>query len=91
MWAAMESAEPTVFTKNNDEGVERVAKGDRKYAFIMESTSIEYIVNRNCNLTQVGTLLDSKGHGIAMPVSEYIGQLACYYLRRFFAAVYNYL
>lgn len=72
MWAAMESAEPSVFTKNNDEGEERVSKGNRMYAYLMESTSIEYIVERNCNLTQIGGLLDSKGYGIAMPVSKCI-------------------
>lgn len=62
---------PSVFTKSNQEGVERVIKGKRGYAFLMESTSIEYEVERNCELTQVGGLLDSKGYGIAMPVSEY--------------------
>lgn len=29
MWAAMESARPSVFTKSNDEGVDRVKKGKR--------------------------------------------------------------
>lgn len=67
----MESTEPSVFTKSNDEGEERVVKGDGKYAFLMESTAIEYIIQRNCNLTQIGGLLDSKGYGIAMPVSKY--------------------
>lgn len=71
MWAVMESSEPSVFAKNNAEGIERVVKGNRMYAFLMESTSIEYIVERNCNLTQVGGLLDSKGYGIAMPVSKF--------------------
>lgn len=70
MWAAMESARPSVFTKNNQEGVERVLKGKKGYAFLMESTSIEYEVERNCELVQVGGLLDSKGYGIAMPVSK---------------------
>lgn len=70
MWAAMESASPSVFALNNDEGVERVVKGNRNYAFLMESTSIEYITERNCNLTQIGNLLDSKGYGIAMPISK---------------------
>lgn len=37
----------------------------------MESTQIEYFKNQNCNLTQVGGLLDSKGYGIALPVSKY--------------------
>lgn len=61
---------PSVFPKNNQEGVERVQKGKGRYAFFMESTSIEYEVERKCDLTQVGGLLDSKGYGIAMPVSE---------------------
>lgn len=40
------------------------------YAFLMESTSIEYVIERNCELTQVGSMLDSKGYGIAMPPSK---------------------
>ncbi|XP_037042024.1 glutamate receptor ionotropic, kainate 2-like [Bradysia coprophila] len=70
MWSAMESAEPSVFVASNKDGEERVAKSKRKYAFLMESSSIEYIVARNCNLTQIGGLLDSKGYGIAMPVNS---------------------
>lgn len=70
MWSAMESADPSVFVNNNDEGVERVAKGEGKFAFLMESTAIEYIIQKNCNLTQVGGQLDSKGFGVAMPVSK---------------------
>ncbi|XP_068617451.1 uncharacterized protein [Battus philenor] len=67
MWGAMESARPSVFVKNNDEGVERVLKSKKKYAFLMESTAIEYQLERHCDLMQVGTTLDSKGYGIAMP------------------------
>lgn len=70
MWSAMESAEPSVFVTSNQEGEERVAKSKREYAYFMESLSLEYITERNCNLTQVGGLLDSKGYGIAMAVSE---------------------
>lgn len=67
----MESARPSVFTSSNMEGVDRVVKGKGAYAFLMESTSIEYVIERNCELTQVGGMLDSKGYGIAMPPSEY--------------------
>ncbi|XP_050080616.1 glutamate receptor ionotropic, kainate 2-like isoform X3 [Anopheles maculipalpis] len=67
MWSFMESARPSVFTASNIEGVERVVKGKGSYAFLMESTSIEYVIERNCELTQVGGMLDSKGYGIAMP------------------------
>ena len=69
MWTAMESTKPPVFTKSNDEGRDRVLKGKRLYAFIMESTPIEYITERYCELQQIGGLLDSKGYGIAMLTS----------------------
>ena len=36
----------------------------------MESTSIEYVIERNCQLTQIGGMLDSKGYGIAMRQSK---------------------
>lgn len=35
------------------------------YAFLMESTTLEYDVLHNCELTQIGGLLDSRGYGIA--------------------------
>lgn len=66
----MESSRPSVFMESNTEGVERVVKGKGNYAFLMESTSIEYVIERNCELTQIGSLLDSKGYGIALPPSE---------------------
>ena len=34
------------------------------YAFLGESAMLDYLVQRNCNLTQIGGLLDSKGYGI---------------------------
>ena len=64
----MESAKPSVYTKTgNQEGLDRVIKEDGAYAFFMEGASIEYNVERNCELTQIGGLLDSKGYGIALP------------------------
>ncbi|KAL9925587.1 glutamate receptor ionotropic, kainate 2 isoform X1 [Glossina fuscipes] len=69
MWAAMDS-NPTVFTKSNNEGAERVLKGKRLYAFLMESTTLEYIVERQCDLMQVGGWLDYKTYGIAMPFNS---------------------
>jgi len=65
MWDYMEYKKPSVFVKNYDEGVKRVKKGN--YAFLMESTMLDYVVQRDCNLTQIGGLLDSKGYGIATP------------------------
>ncbi|XP_033155312.1 glutamate receptor ionotropic, kainate 2 isoform X2 [Drosophila mauritiana] len=70
MWTAMESASPSVFTKTNDEGVERVQKGKNLYAFLMESTTLEYNVERKCDLVQIGGWLDYKSYGIAMPFNS---------------------
>ena len=69
MWAFMES-DHTNFVSSNALGVERVLKDDGKYAYLMESTSVEYVVERNCKLSQIGGLLDSKGYGIALPPSK---------------------
>ncbi|KAJ1532308.1 hypothetical protein ONE63_000916 [Megalurothrips usitatus] len=71
MWAAMESARPTVFTSTNEAGVDRVDKGKRSYAFLMESSTIEYYVEKNCKLMPIGNHLDSKGYGIAMPMHSW--------------------
>ena len=67
----MSQARPSVFLKDNDEGVDRVRKEKGKYAFFMESITIEYHVERKCDLMQVGNLLDSKGYGIGLPLSKY--------------------
>lgn len=63
MWKYMQS-NPDVFTSSNDEGLMRVM--NENYAYLMESTSIEYMAERNCEIAQIGGLLDSKGYGIAM-------------------------
>lgn len=68
MWAFMSSRKNTALVKNNREGIQRVLTTD--YALLMESTSIEYISQRNCNLTQIGGLIDSKGYGVGTPIGE---------------------
>lgn len=42
----------------------------KNYAYLMESSSIEYIIERNCDVTQLGNPLDDKGYGIAMRKSK---------------------
>lgn len=68
MWRFMENKKPSVFVPTYEEGIQRVLQGD--YAFLMESTMLDYIVQRDCNLTQIGGLLDSKGYGIATPMGK---------------------
>lgn len=61
---------PNLLTETNQEGVQRVVDSDVNsgvtYAFLMESTSIEYNIVRECKLQMVGEPLDEKGYGIAM-------------------------
>ncbi|XP_047731379.1 glutamate receptor ionotropic, kainate 1 isoform X7 [Prionailurus viverrinus] len=68
MWAFMSSRQQTALVKNSDEGIQRVLTTD--YALLMESTSIEYVTQRNCNLTQIGGLIDSKGYGVGTPIGS---------------------
>ncbi|XP_034088918.1 glutamate receptor ionotropic, kainate 3 [Gymnodraco acuticeps] len=65
MWAFMSSKPSTSLVKSIEDGIQRVLKSD--YALLMESATIDYITRRNCNLTQVGGLIDSKGYGIGTP------------------------
>jgi len=69
MWEFMNSRRHFVLVKNVDEGIERVLTSD--YAFLMESTTIEFVTQRNCNLTQIGRLIDSKAYGVGTPMGEY--------------------
>jgi len=78
----MENRKPSVFVPTYEEGIQRVLQGD--YAFLMESTMLDYIVQRDCNLTQIGGLLDTKGYGIATPM----GKLLSWYLLSFQNLIY---
>lgn len=64
----MSSKPSTSLVKSIEDGIQRVLKSD--YALIMESTTIDYITRRNCNLTQVGGIIDSKGYGIGTPLGK---------------------
>jgi len=65
MWKAMQEFSPNAFVDSTADGILRVEEGD--YAYLLESRMLEYIIQRSCDLTQVGGLLDSKGYGIGTP------------------------
>ena len=52
MKSFMES-QKDVFMKSNHNGVSRVVNSEGDYAFLMESNSIQYSIERNCDLIQV--------------------------------------
>ncbi|XP_071628678.1 glutamate receptor ionotropic, kainate 2-like isoform X6 [Temnothorax longispinosus] len=64
MYNYMKDHANEVLMKSNEDGVRKVQ--NENYAYFMESSSIEYIKQRKCNVTQIGGLLDSKSYGIAM-------------------------
>lgn len=69
MWEFMNSRKQSVMVKSVEEGIQRVLTSD--YAFLMESTTIEFVTQRNCNLTQIGGLIDSKAYGVGTPMGKY--------------------
>jgi len=66
MYESMSAAKPSAFVNSNPEGVERVQNSNGLYAFLMESSSILFKIERKCDLTQIGGQLDFKGYGIAL-------------------------
>jgi len=68
--SSIEAGDPSVsvFVRSSEEGIERVLHSN--YAFLMESTMIEYNMQKNCDLMQIGGLLDSKGYGIGTQISK---------------------
>ena len=70
-WSKMVQAQPSAFTESNENGVERVKKNKGGYAFLMETTSLEYNVEQHCDLMQVGNQIGEKHYGIAVPIGWY--------------------
>ncbi|KAH8377029.1 hypothetical protein KR093_002855 [Drosophila rubida] len=68
-WNKMLSAKPDAFTKNNEEGVDRVKLNQGRYAFLMETTNLQYYTQRDCELTQIGESFGEKHYGIAVPLN----------------------
>lgn len=50
---------PSVIVTTATEGVEKVQKGG--YAYLVESTTNDYLRRKDCQLYQIGGLLDDKG------------------------------
>lgn len=74
----MESKEwEKYMVSTNDEGKKLALKGD--YAFFMESSTIEYIQYRECELEQAGPLIDQKSYAIAYAECKYFILMLFYF------------
>ncbi|XP_017012808.2 glutamate receptor ionotropic, kainate 2 isoform X1 [Drosophila takahashii] len=81
-WNQMKDFNPSAFTSTNKEGVARVRKEGGKYAFLMETTSLTYNVERNCDLTQIGEQIGEKHYGLAVPLgADYRTNLSVHILQ----------
>ncbi|KAH9514028.1 Glutamate receptor 1 [Bulinus truncatus] len=57
-----------VLVQSNEEGIERVLKSKGKYAFLAESSFVDYINERTpCETVSVGGKLNNIGFGVATP------------------------
>lgn len=69
------------------EAIQRVKR--EEYAFLLESTMNEYYRQRDCDLMQVGGLLDSKGYGIGLPSGTYhVGRVVDLFISSLFFPLY---
>lgn len=75
MWNNMVANNPSVFVKSDAEGIKRVlTTKDGLYAYLTESTVIDYEIKTRCRLKSVGTWLNSISYAIAMPINAgYLG------------------
>lgn len=64
MYKYMEKNWNSVMMDSNEAGLKRAEK--ERYAFFMESSTIEYIEQRHCEVAHVGSNLDQKGYAIGM-------------------------
>lgn len=78
----MNSADPSPFTKDNNQGVERVLTSKGDYMYLMETTTLEYNRVQNCKLRSVGEKFGEKHYAIAVPFgAEYRSNLSVAILR----------
>jgi hypothetical protein len=63
MWSFMKS-NPDVLVNTTQQGIQKVK--NENFAFLLESTTNEYARQRDCDLIQVGDLLDSKSYGLGL-------------------------
>ena len=55
--------------QSNEEGISKVVEADGKYAYLMEDSTIQYIIERNCKVTQIGGTLDNKARSYIIDYS----------------------
>ena len=68
IWEGMDAFEPSPHVRTTKEGLGRVMRGD--YVFFTDSTTVEYLLERNCILREVGGVFQTRGAAFAFPMSS---------------------
>ena len=89
LYRVMSENEDEVMVTSNKDGIDKVIMEQGSYAFFMESTTIEYVIERHCNLQQIGGLLDSKSYGIAVQQGKEKFFRATFYFTKFIFLVFK--
>jgi len=64
----MKSNPKDLLVKSTIDGIEKIK--NEYFALLCESKLIEYMVERDCELVQIGGLLDDKTYGIGTPTDK---------------------
>ena len=67
MWNVMKSNPKDLLIKSTADGIKKIK--NENFALLCESKLIEYMIERDCELVQVGGLLDDKNNGLGTPNS----------------------
>jgi ionotropic glutamate receptor len=70
MWNSIKTSSDELLFKSSFSGIRKVKT--ENYAFLCESKLIEYMAERDCELVQVGGLLDEKNYGFGTPASIFL-------------------
>ena len=67
-----------VMMDENEDAYDRIVNDDGGYAYLMESSTIQYQIERNCDLTQIGGLLDNKVSNSVFKVLHFSFVFCCF-------------
>ena len=67
MWNVIKSNPKDLLIKSTADGIKKIK--NENFALLCESKLIEYMIERDCELVQVGGLLDDKNNGLGTPNS----------------------
>ena len=68
MWNVMKLNPKDLLIKSTADGIKKIK--NENFALLCESKLIEYMIERDCELVQVGGLLDDKTYGLGTPNSK---------------------